>query len=77
MSLESIFQMELDIAIQCTRHKDFSEGIRALLIDRDNQPQWEDSSLSSVDQSKLETFFLSPWSRQEHPLGKLKALVDC
>lgn len=76
MSLEEIFQMELDIAIQCTRHKDFCEGIRALLIDRDYQPRWQESSLSDVTPKKLMAFFNSPWNKNEHPLRGLNPLVN-
>ncbi len=71
LSLENVFRMEFDIAIQCTRHTDLYEGIRALLVDKDNTPQWADSSLSSVTPEKLNTFFSSPWKPGSHPLHDL------
>ncbi|MCY4178107.1 MAG: enoyl-CoA hydratase/isomerase family protein [Endozoicomonadaceae bacterium] len=76
MSLAEIFKMEFDIAIQCTRYKDFCEGIRALLIDKDNQPQWEDKSLSDVSQEKIASFFISHWSDEEHPLKNLTEILS-
>lgn len=41
LSLKEIFALELTIAVQCSRHPDFAEGIRALLIDKDNKPNWQ------------------------------------
>jgi len=35
------------------RHPDFREGIRARLIDKDNQPRWQPDSLGKVDLSDL------------------------
>lgn len=71
MSLEDIFKMEFNIAITCTRYKDFCEGIRALLIDKDNRPRWEDKSLSTVSQGKIASFFASRWSDEDHPFKSL------
>lgn len=48
LSLKDVFKSELAIAIQCTRHPDFAEGVRALLIEKDNAPQWQHNDVASI-----------------------------
>ena len=40
MSLEDVFRMELSVANACAVRPDFVEGVRALIIDKDNKPAW-------------------------------------
>ncbi len=40
MTLEDVFRMELSVANACAVRPDFVEGIRALIIDKDNKPAW-------------------------------------
>jgi enoyl-CoA hydratase len=40
MSLRQCLAIELDLARQVTRGRDFAEGIRALLVDKDRNPRW-------------------------------------
>ncbi|MEM7365574.1 MAG: enoyl-CoA hydratase/isomerase family protein [Pseudomonadota bacterium] len=48
MDLAAMFRMEYDIASQCAYHDDFTEGVRALLIDKDNAPRWQFSEVSEI-----------------------------
>jgi hypothetical protein len=41
----------------CMRYNDFAEGVRALLVDRDNTPVWNPSSLEGVTQESIDAFF--------------------
>ncbi|MEX2326403.1 MAG: enoyl-CoA hydratase/isomerase family protein [Pseudomonadales bacterium] len=75
LTLEAIFQLELTIAIQCSRHPDFAEGIRALLIDRDGKPDWHFRNLESVDESWVEAHFKLPF-KGDHPLADLGGSTD-
>lgn len=34
-------------------HPDFSEGVRALLVDKDNNPRWADTSIADVDLTQV------------------------
>ncbi|OYO31138.1 enoyl-CoA hydratase/isomerase family protein [Janthinobacterium sp. PC23-8] len=69
LSLAQVFQMELIVAVQCCAHTDFAEGVRALLIDKDNAPQWQPASLAELDDNDLNDYFDAPWDR--HPLADL------
>ncbi|MES2017708.1 MAG: enoyl-CoA hydratase/isomerase family protein [Pseudomonadota bacterium] len=40
LSLAEVFQLELRAALVCCAGPDFIEGVRALLIDKDNAPRW-------------------------------------
>ena len=70
MSLADMFRMELVIAYQCIRHADFLEGVRALLIDKDRNPQWTYKSALDVPDSHVEEHFTLSWSGV-HPLAAL------
>jgi enoyl-CoA hydratase/carnithine racemase len=61
LSLAAAFQLELVIAVQCSRHPDFAEGVRALLIDKDNRPAWRYRDLQAVPESWVIEHFTPPW----------------
>ncbi len=71
LSLKEVFQQELSIAIQCTRHNDFTEGVRALLIDKDNTPNWQFNSVDDVPGAWLNEHITSAWPEDQHPLKNL------
>ncbi|PKI17400.1 enoyl-CoA hydratase/isomerase family protein [Colwellia sp. 12G3] len=71
MTLADCFRMELNLAVKCGHFGEFLEGVRALLIDKDNNPQWRYSSVDLIDAKVLDWFFESTWSKAEHPLAKL------
>jgi hypothetical protein len=48
------------------------EGIRALVIDKDNAPQWQPRHLHEVTQESVEDFFQPAWPKWAHPLRTLK-----
>lgn len=43
----------------CMRGHDFKEGIRALLIDKDNNPQWNPREVQSVTPQQIDSYFTS------------------
>lgn len=69
--LRDIFLMELTVAVNCTRHRDFLEGVRARLVDKDNQPRWIHKDVASVPKAWVKSHFTSPWPDGEHPLRDL------
>jgi enoyl-CoA hydratase len=48
-SLPEVFAAELKAAEYIMRHPDFIEGVRARLLDKDNQPHWSPDKISEVD----------------------------
>eukprot|EP00747_Dinoflagellata_sp_TGD_P094268 gnl/TRDRNA2_/TRDRNA2_166056_c1_seq1.p1 gnl/TRDRNA2_/TRDRNA2_166056_c1~~gnl/TRDRNA2_/TRDRNA2_166056_c1_seq1.p1 ORF type:complete len:415 (+),score=82.35 gnl/TRDRNA2_/TRDRNA2_166056_c1_seq1:99-1343(+) len=73
VDLRQAFITEYRMAQWCMReqpHSDFCEGIRAVLVDKDNKPKWIPRSLEEVRKEKVDEFFapLGP----DHPRGELK-----
>ena len=69
--LASVYRLEYIAALHCAAHGDFAEGIRALLIDKDRNPQWNPAALADATGAWADTFFVSPWSEAAHPLADL------
>jgi enoyl-CoA hydratase/carnithine racemase len=72
MTLAACFRMELSMAQQCFEQGDFIEGVRALLIDRDNAPHWTPNRIEDVTDGMVDTFFRSRWTAAGHPLSILQ-----
>ncbi len=70
-SLREVFLSELVLATNILRYPEFTEGVRALLIDKDRQPRWQHSSVGQVPVSLVDTFFKPPWP--VNPLADLPA----
>lgn len=73
LSLADVFRLELVVSLQCAAHADFAEGIRALIIDKDQKPRWNPAHLHDVTSQWVEGFFADPWSTAQHPLADLGA----
>ncbi|MCM2679566.1 enoyl-CoA hydratase/isomerase family protein [Echinimonas agarilytica] len=74
MPLADCFRLELCIAAHCGSMGDLSEGIRALLIDKDRQPNWRFKSVSEVPASLIDEMLACPWPAPLHPLADLDTL---
>ena len=70
-NLRDIFMMELTVAVHCARHRDFPEGVRARLVDKDHAPRWTHKDVASVPAGWVKSHFTSPWPEGEHPLRDL------
>lgn len=57
MDLDEVFKMEYGISQGFMEHGEFYEGVRALLIDRDQSPKWKHSKIEDVSQEEVEFFF--------------------
>ena len=80
MTLAQDLRLERDIVRHCfnTRHlnrfmaeSETTEGIRALVIDKDNAPKWNPARVEEVTPEMVLPFFDSPWPAAEHPLKDL------
>ncbi|MDH3991733.1 MAG: enoyl-CoA hydratase/isomerase family protein [Gammaproteobacteria bacterium] len=68
-SLREVFQSEIQLATNIVRHPEFAEGVRALLIDKDRNPQWQYKTSREVPAEQLDAFFTAPW--EHNPLADL------
>lgn len=57
MSLNECLKMEYRMAVRHLEDSDFKEGVRALLIDKDNQPKWNPPTLDGVSKEKVLSYF--------------------
>ncbi|MBU2917337.1 enoyl-CoA hydratase/isomerase family protein [Psychrosphaera sp. F3M07] len=71
LSIADCFRLELGLSVQCSAIGEFAEGVRALLIDKDNKPQWHFNTVHDVDEESVNNMFVSPWSSDKHPLKNL------
>ena len=72
LSLAECFMAELAVATNCLSRPDFAEGVRALLIDKDQSPIWTVASVKDVSQSIVDEHFIGQWERE----GRTHPLVD-
>nr|WP_187107743.1 enoyl-CoA hydratase/isomerase family protein [Sphingomonas xanthus] len=50
-------RMEYGIMVRLIHHPDFKEGVRALLIDKDNKPNWQPTNPAVIGDTEVEAFF--------------------
>ena len=62
--------MELVLAMQCARHFDFQEGVKALLVDKTGNPKWKPSQIDEITNHWIQEHFQSP-SGWNNPLCTL------
>lgn len=48
MSLAEVFRLEYWASLGFCAHHDFAEGIRAVLVDKDRNPQWQPATLEDI-----------------------------
>lgn len=59
MQFDAIMEMEYIIALNFLKSHDFFEGIRAALIDKDQNPHWKPDKLSDITNKYIDSFFNS------------------
>ncbi len=67
LDFRACMRMELGLSLKFVAGHDFTEGVRALLVDRDNTPHWQPDSLSAVSDDMVAGYFV--------PLGKDESLT--
>lgn len=65
MDLKECLQLEYRLAVRCLRSHDFREGVRALLVDKDNNPQWQHRRLQDVNEAEMEKVYFASLGRHE------------
>ena len=72
MTLAECLRMELNLMHACFEHSDMREGIRAVLVEKDNAPRWRPAALEDVTPAMIERFFAPRWRPRAHPLAHLE-----
>lgn len=69
-SLAQVFQRDYTLSLNCCRYPEFSEGVRARLIDKDQTPHWHWPEVCHVPPTVVEAHFQEIWEGN-HPLADL------
>ena len=56
-TLSACLAAELALTRSVTRHPDFAEGVRAMLVDKDRTPRWTPALLEDVDLAAINAMF--------------------
>ncbi|TAG02037.1 MAG: enoyl-CoA hydratase/isomerase family protein [Betaproteobacteria bacterium] len=56
-TVDDVLALDLILAKQFQRHHDFTEGVRALLIDKDKAPKWSPASWADVSPTLIRAHF--------------------
>ena len=70
MSLAEVFRLEYWTSLGFCAHKDFAEGIRALLIEKDRNPKWNPATLEEITPEFVEDH-LRPRGEMPQELARL------
>ena len=66
--IEDALALEYRLTQHVMAGHDFYEGVRAVLVDKDQQPRWDPPTLAEVDDAGVETYFA--------PLGENELRFD-
>lgn len=75
LDLAGCLRMERTMVRRAFERGEVLEGIRAVVIDKDNQPQWQPATLAEVTTEMVDAFFVPAWPAQAHPLRDLVSSV--
>jgi enoyl-CoA hydratase len=56
-SIADQYEQELTLAVRMVTGPDFTEGVRAQLVDRDRNPHWSHASLAEVSRAEVLSYF--------------------
>ncbi|KDB08798.1 3-hydroxyisobutyryl-CoA hydrolase [Burkholderia sp. lig30] len=71
-TMADCLRRDLDLTRSTFARGDVIEGVRALIVDKDQQPVWRFKSIGEVGRADVLAMFDSPWTPQTHPLRDLK-----
>ncbi|OGO91982.1 MAG: 3-hydroxyisobutyryl-CoA hydrolase [Coxiella sp. RIFCSPHIGHO2_12_FULL_44_14] len=57
LNFDEVMQMNFNLAQAFMQRHDFFEGVRAVLMDKDQAPQWEPKSIEHLQEQEIERYF--------------------
>jgi enoyl-CoA hydratase/carnithine racemase len=72
MSFADCLRMEISMTQRLAAQGDFIEGVRAVIVDKDNKPKWRPATLAEVTDASVDVFFEDPWGGTQNPLATLE-----
>jgi enoyl-CoA hydratase/carnithine racemase len=71
LGLADCLRMERTMVRRNFEHGEVLEGVRALVIDKDNAPRWSPPTPAEVTSGMVQDFFVPAWPASAHPLRDL------
>jgi enoyl-CoA hydratase/carnithine racemase len=71
LDVADCLRMERSVVRRNFEHGEVLEGVRALVIDKDNAPRWNPPALAEVTPEMVARFFEPAWPDHAHPLRDL------
>lgn len=71
-SMADCLRVERSMVRHCFALGEVIEGVRALVVDKDNAPQWNPATLAEVTPDMIAGFFAPVWPPHAHPLRSLE-----
>ncbi len=64
MEIEAALALEYRLTQHIMDGRDFFEGIRALLVDKDRHPRWQHAGLAAVSEAEVAAYFAPIGARE-------------
>ena len=71
LGLADCLRMERNLIRRSFEHGEVIEGVRALVVDKDQKPQWRPASVAEVTREQVAAIFAPCWPARAHPLRDL------
>lgn len=72
LDVAGCLRLERNLVRRNFEHGEVLEGVRALVVDKDNAPRWSPPSIGEVTDAMVAAFFAPAWPDRAHPLRHLK-----